>query len=571
MCACLLSFILHFLSLQIITELLRLGYYSSCAHQYDHADQQQQHDNRKQDKQEESNTTTITTTSSSQPGCCPNSITTTTKSKRLTTTPLHLAARRGHLPSCWILLLSNETILDDVDEYGNTPLHTAAANGQLEIVKCLLNYGSDWTRLNVYHFTPFDVAMNDEIRLALKHFAKDKKDSFSMSLRDKLQQEQQAKYDALELELKRKLEKNIIASTSVTEAKNLQDIIEKSILMGIRSCLIHAANKKMEWIKVAGQIYEYSCRVQSESPMVTILKFDEVKKFQNYLKNIAADVNDDPMKDIFMVGNSTSSNHAATAGAQQNEELPQELALLIDESNSLCNRCTTEYELHSTCQSLMEIACGSDSDKESLEKLNRILFKAKEQQEYLDKEIVSNAHAILSRLSSELRLKASTNNIPNVRLPVPGMSSKEEKSYWQPEDIGSLVVVEKKKLLVITGEVCHASAASPSSTPAPAGEQEGGAGHDEDFVWMKSAAYQKLENAIIQLQSDISHAMECGGNRELITNSQLVLKDAKEKRKILHSKQDETDRLSAMATAGKTASNSRSKRTKKKKTITKKK
>jgi FOG: Ankyrin repeat len=547
-----------------------LGYYSSCAHQYDHADQQQQqHDNQKQDKQE-SNTTTITTSSSSQPGCCPISIATTTN-KRLTTTPLHLAARRGHLPSCWILLLSNRTILDDVDEYGNTPLHTAAANGQLEIVKCLLNYGSDWTRLNVYHFTPFDVAMNDEIRLTLKHFAKDKKELFSICLRDKLQQEQRTKYDALELELKRKREKNIIASTSVTEAKDLQDIIEKSILMGIQSCLIHVANKKMEWIKVAGQIYEYSCRIRSELPMATILQLDEVKKFQKYLKNFAANVNDDPMEDIFMVG--SSSNHAATAGAQQNEELPQELALLIDESNSLCNRCTTEYEIHSTCQSLMDIACASDSDKESLEKLNRILFNAppKEQQEYLDKEIVSNAHAILSRLSSELKLKASTNNIPNVRLPVPGMSSKEEKTYWQPEDIGSLVVVEKKKLPVTTGEVCHASAASPSSTPAPAGEQEGGtAGHDEDFVWMKSAAYQKLENAIIQLQSDISHAVECSGNRELITNSQLVLKDAKKKRKILQSK-DETDRLSAMATAGKTASNSRSKRTKKKKTITKKK
>lgn len=488
------------------------------------------------------------------------------KFKPLTTTPLHLAARRGHLRSCWILILSNEKLLDDVDGYGNTPLHTAAANGQSEIVKCLLNYGSDWTRSNVYHFTPLHVAMNDEIRQILKEFAKDN-GPFSMSQRDSLQKEQRKKYYALESELKRVLEESLISiveqttacpvgntNSSSTHIDGLQDMIEKSRAIGLQTCLINAAKKRMEWIKVAGQIYEYSCIIKRESPTVTTLKLDEVNKFQKYLENLICDLKNRSSP----TGTNTSlgSGSSSTSQEQEDKEFPQELALLIDESNSLCLRCRIEYDLYSTCQSLMDITCATESDKESLDKIASILSIAKEQE--LDKELVSNSQAILCRLSSELRLKISSSNIPTVRLPVPKMSPKEEKTYWQPDDTGSLVV---EKRLPLEGEECH----DASSALSPVGFVDGSG--SDNFVWVKSAAYQKLEIAIIQLQSDIASAIESRANQELITSSQLALNDALDKLNILQSK-DEADRLAAMAASEKST---KIRKTKKKKTTTKKK
>ena len=104
---------------------------------------------------------------------------------------MHIAAQRNHLSICWLLLLPQDeldiagntqrrkrvdnedaknilTILDQVDKWGNTPLHTAAANGHDKLVKWFLTIGADRKTKNMFCLTPFDVASDNVCRSLLR-------------------------------------------------------------------------------------------------------------------------------------------------------------------------------------------------------------------------------------------------------------------------------------------------------------------------------------------------------------------------------------------------------------------
>lgn len=51
-------------------------------------------------------------------------------------TPLHIAAAKGHLASLRVLLESSQNVLklDSINELGKTPLHLAASNGHAQYV-----------------------------------------------------------------------------------------------------------------------------------------------------------------------------------------------------------------------------------------------------------------------------------------------------------------------------------------------------------------------------------------------------------------------------------------------------
>lgn len=72
-------------------------------------------------------------------------------------TDLHLAARRGKTASV-SELLRRGAISDLVDKYGRTPLHYAAASGQLEVVKRLVATNVHGFRRDSDDYTPLDFA-----------------------------------------------------------------------------------------------------------------------------------------------------------------------------------------------------------------------------------------------------------------------------------------------------------------------------------------------------------------------------------------------------------------------------
>ena len=49
----------------------------------------------------------------------------------------------------------------------NTPLHMACEKGHIEIVKLLVEAGSNVKAKNKFHKTPFDASANEETRMAL--------------------------------------------------------------------------------------------------------------------------------------------------------------------------------------------------------------------------------------------------------------------------------------------------------------------------------------------------------------------------------------------------------------------
>lgn len=77
-------------------------------------------------------------------------------------TPLHDAARNGHLDAVRQLIKFGANVNAQSVPVGFTPLHFAAANGFIEIVIVLLNCGANVNTLIVTGQNAIDIAKNNE-------------------------------------------------------------------------------------------------------------------------------------------------------------------------------------------------------------------------------------------------------------------------------------------------------------------------------------------------------------------------------------------------------------------------
>lgn len=76
-------------------------------------------------------------------------------------TPLHIAVDNGDI-DITALLLNAGADVNAIDPFYLTPLHIAAWNGDAEIVKLLLQYGADPKAEGQYKETPLDIAAREE-------------------------------------------------------------------------------------------------------------------------------------------------------------------------------------------------------------------------------------------------------------------------------------------------------------------------------------------------------------------------------------------------------------------------
>jgi ankyrin repeat protein len=75
-------------------------------------------------------------------------------------TPLHFAIQNHNIELVNILLKNNSIIIDNPDNYGNTPLWRAVyeSKGRSEIIELLLSKGANPDLKNYYDISPIDLA-----------------------------------------------------------------------------------------------------------------------------------------------------------------------------------------------------------------------------------------------------------------------------------------------------------------------------------------------------------------------------------------------------------------------------
>eukprot|EP00440_Ansanella_granifera_P026081 gb/GFBE01028315.1/.p1 GENE.gb/GFBE01028315.1/~~gb/GFBE01028315.1/.p1 ORF type:complete len:496 (+),score=174.78 gb/GFBE01028315.1/:1-1488(+) len=84
--------------------------------------------------------------------------------------PLHWAAFKGHLKILWLLMAPPQNLSHhEQDAIGNTPLHQAAAGGNLECAKCIMAQGCDVFAKNGRGHTPYALCTAPEVQQLLQN------------------------------------------------------------------------------------------------------------------------------------------------------------------------------------------------------------------------------------------------------------------------------------------------------------------------------------------------------------------------------------------------------------------
>lgn len=78
-------------------------------------------------------------------------------------TPLHWASYKGHFRIVWNLLKEKLSPLD-IDIYGNTAVHQAAAAGAIEVLECFLSRGVDVEMKNARGHTSYDLSTDKRVK-----------------------------------------------------------------------------------------------------------------------------------------------------------------------------------------------------------------------------------------------------------------------------------------------------------------------------------------------------------------------------------------------------------------------
>jgi hypothetical protein len=162
-----------------------------------------------------------------------------------------------------------------------------------------------------------------------------------------------------------------------------------------------------------------------------------------------------------------------------------------------------------------------------------------------DTNLLIECENIHSKLSSELNLFSIMNHMPTIRLPVESMTSKQAKEYWCEEDIGHIEQTEEYPL-----PPSLATGTTTTGTIVPSSNSEVG-----DYIWIKSASLQSLENAVEDLESKLDDAMNFKNNDDddaLILDGKMILETKKDEIRQLKMK-DEVDKAAAIAIAQKAA------------------
>lgn len=393
-----------------------------------------------------------------------NSIGTAT-SLNVVNTPLHRSAQHGHLTVCWLLIVSGFST-DDIDIVGNTPLHLAAANGHFDVVSFLIDIGADPHWKNRFDLTALDVTSSNQCRDFLRKFLLEPRKRSEE--REHMRRQQIEKYILKEKEILQHID-NINAGEYEGPIEDFETSLTTAQQFGILPEVIEQGRKSVKGYIFSCDVKKKIDLLKNNRPVTTPTHYEYVNQLKEKLKTAES--------------------------AEENFGFTFALKPAIEEGNSLCRITCAEYWLHNATRRLNRITCASEDDIKSMEKLMDNIKKA-EMAEGCDENLLKVASNLHTRLTSEINLLRACENIPWARLPIPGMTVKECKDYWKPEDKGHIVQNE--------------------DYPFPAQETN-------EYEWEASITLSSLRKALHVIEEAKNAAVEIESNEELISRSKIII------------------------------------------------
>ena len=422
-------------------------------------------------------------------------------------------------------------------------MHTAAANGFDALVKCFIEFGAEVSRAkNMFHLTPIQVASNEGCRTILRNAIEvenSKGTPSSMMVatdddRERKRGKMIAKYHAIESDLIAKLtDRTTTMDISTTMNSDdahegiveLKGSIDRAAAFGIRTIILNIARNRVTLLEIGEEVSRRIEAVLSNAPIVTPTAYESVNNLRRVVKKAEAEL--------------MEQQNVCNDGASKYMDVPRLprpdiLYQLLKDAKNVCEVSQSEFHLKAACRQLEKIRCACKSDMGSMSILQDAVSAAKNING--DVALVGEANALLTRLTVELELKEVLKRVPVVRLPVADMTAKRAREYWCPEDTGHIKETEEYPL-----------------PPSDGGE----------YIWIKSAALQSLEEPVEVLRKEIHRAIKDGGNGELISSSKDVLDSKINELSALRNK-DEEDRLAGIVVAEKAAKKFKRKKVKSK-------
>lgn len=356
-----------------------------------------------------------------------------------------------------------QVLLDQVDQWGNTVLHTAAASGNHQIVNWLLQMGAKTMKKNMYDMTALDVTTNKVCRSLLRDKGCRNEEEEHMA-KDMIK-----KYCSLKSSLEEVIHCNMEETCKAYDLNQLQDLIDSAAEFGIAKELIDTCLDRMRWLKMRRELLIQIENVKNSAPILTHAGYEYVNELQRYINK----ANEEGTKSL----------------------LSKEIVDLIEDALSLSYRSSTEFNLHKVCQKCQKISCANEANGNTMELLKTTIDAAKIANG--NEKLVDNAEHIYLKLMSESNLQEAIDNLPKPKLPLPDIAPKQAKSYWNEEDIGHIEETENYPL------------------PPPG---------NEGYVWIKSESLQCLENALNDLRQSVKEAEARRANPVLIQSGKATLK-----------------------------------------------
>lgn len=420
-------------------------------------------------------------------------------------TPLLWSACKGYLYPLWLLLQDGYSS-NDIDNLGNNSLHLAAANGNLKVVKSLINDGANPNVVNIYKNVPIDMAISKDVREAIAVAMEKNASMTSDDMRNMHKQNvkmytglvqslQEAINDASKLDSPRINRQGLNIPDMM---RNLEGAIRISKDWALDEALILQAETLLTKMEVTQDLVSEIASLQKLMPISTQADYIEaVSKLEKTVLR-AESLGSDKVQILF--------------------------------AKELISKCQIEFWLTTMNYRLKDVTRAADANEHDINRLKQAIQKAQALRS--DDELIDKSVRLHGRLTAELLMSRGLLGIPTVRLPPPvtaaaaTVDNSLPVGYWQECDIGMIIETE--------------------GYPLPPVDNNG------EYQWQPSESYSNMKTAIERLRSSMQGAESFGANPAVIADSKEKLAKSDKEFKQLEAK-DAADKALAIEVATKLA------------------